>query len=188
MIRIVRPAAIPYLDNKNMKPILLTALVCFLVSTGVRAQTPEERLKQLDITLPEPSSPVANYVKYVQSGNLVFLSGHGPCDRDMLGKVGSDLTVEEGYAAARNTGICLLATLKMAVGDLSRVRRIIRVFGMVNATEDFTAHPSVINGCSDLLTEVFGEEGKHVRAAVGMSSLPSNIPVEIEMIVELHPE
>ncbi len=168
-----------------MRATLLTFLLICLCLPAF-SQTPEQRLEELGIELPEPSSPVANYVKYVQSGNLLFLSGHGPCDREFLGKVGSDLSVDQGYASARNTGICLLATLKMAVGDLSRVKRVIRVFGMVNAADDFTEHSQVINGCSDLLTEVFGENGKHVRAAVGMASLPGNIPVEIEMIVELN--
>ncbi len=183
---IVSVKAIMYLPKKNMKPILLLLLV--LAPALTYSQTPEDRLSALGIELPTPSAPIANYVKYVQTGNLLFLSGHGPCDQDHLGKVGSDLTIEEGYASARNTGICLLATLKSAVGDLSRVKRIVRVFGMVNATENFTDHPKVINGCSDLMTEVFGENGKHVRAAVGMASLPGNIPVEIEMIVELHDE
>ena len=169
-----------------MRQSLLLLLV--LLPALVLAQTPEERLTSLGITLPTPSAPIANYVKYVQTGNLLFLSGHGPCDRDHLGKVGDELSIEEGYASARNTGICLLATLKSAVGDLSRVKRIVRVFGMVNATADFTDHPKVINGCSDLMTEVFGENGKHVRAAVGMASLPGDIPVEIEMIVELYEE
>jgi len=171
-----------------MKRLLTIITLTCLVTAYVHAQTPEERLSDLNIELPVPSAPVANYVKYVQTGNLLFLSGHGPCDRDMLGKLGNELTVEQGYASARNTGICLLATLKSAVGDLSRVKRIIRVFGMVNATSDFTAHSQVINGCSDLMTDVFGESGKHVRAAVGMGSLPGNIPVEIEMIVELYPD
>ncbi len=177
-----------YLSEKNMTPIKAVLILFCFVTTTIQAQTPEERLREMDIELPTPSAPVANYVKYVQTGNLLFLSGHGPCDREFLGKVGQDLTIEQGYASARNTGICLLATLKGAVGDLSKVKRIVRVFGMVNATTDFTDHSKVINGCSDLLTEVFGESGKHVRAAVGMSSLPGNIPVEIEMIVELHPE
>jgi enamine deaminase RidA (YjgF/YER057c/UK114 family) len=169
-----------------------TILFTLLLLTGMHlisfGQTPEDNIGKLGITLPEPSTPVANYVKYVKTGNLIFLSGHGPCSPGKNGKVGKDLSVDEGYEAARNTAICLLSTLKGAVGDLSKVKRIVRVFGMVNATPDFTDHSKVINGCSDLLTEVFGEDGKHVRAAVGMASLPGNIPVEIEMIVELKEE
>ena len=168
----------------------IAALLLLLACTfQMQAQKPEEKLSDLGITLPEASAPVANYVKYRQVGNLLFLSGHGPCGGEFKrGKVGSDLTIEEGYQAARLTGVCLLATLKAAVGDLSKVKQVVRVMGMVNAAPEFEDHPQVINGCSDLLTEVFGESGKHVRAAVGMASLPSNIPVEIEMIVELREE
>lgn len=165
----------------------ISLLLAVLISPVCMGQNPETNLKKNNIILPVPSTPVANYVKFVQVGNLLFLSGHGPCET-MSGKLGEDLTVEEGYAAARSTGICLLATLKSAVGDLNRVKRIVRVFGMVNAASDFKDHSKVINGCSDLLTEVFEENGKHVRAAVGMVSLPNNIPVEIEMLVELHEE
>ncbi|MCY3615044.1 MAG: RidA family protein [Bacteroidetes bacterium] len=151
--------------------------------------TPEQRLEELGIQLPDPPDPVANYVGAVQTGNLVFLAGHGPLLPDgsyITGKLGRDLTLVEGYAAARQTGIALLATLKREIGDLSRVTRIVKVNGMVNATPDYTEQPNVINGCSDLLVEVFGPEiGKHARAAVGMNSLPIGIAVEIEMIVEI---
>lgn len=149
----------------------------------------EAKLREMGITLPEPPPPVANYVRAVQSGNLVFLAGHGPLKEDggyVTGKVGVDLTLEEGYDAARKTAIALLSSLKQEIGDLNRVRRIVRVFGMVNAGPDFTQHPQVINGCSDFLVELFGEErGKHARAAVGMVSLPIGISVEIEMVVEV---
>lgn len=151
---------------------------------------PEARLLELGIELPASSPPLANYVPAVRSGNLVFLSGMGPCgemDAQRLGKLGAERSVEEGYRAARRTAVCLLAALKADVGDLKKVRRIVRVFGMVNATPDFTQHPQVINGASDLLVAVFGERGRHARAAVGMASLPFNIPVEIEMLVELEP-
>jgi len=151
---------------------------------------PEARLLELGIELPASSPPVANYVPAVRSGNLVFLSGMGPCgemDAQRLGKLGAERSVKEGYRAARRTAVCLLAALKADVGDLKKVRRIVRVFGMVNATPDFTQHPQVINGASDLLVAVFGERGRHARAAVGMGSLPFNIPVEIEMLVELEP-
>lgn len=151
----------------------------------------EERLAELNIELGEPTPPVANYVKAVQAGDLVFLSGHGP-DRPegglVTGKVGSDLTLEEGQEAARLTGISLLSSLKAEIGDLNRVRRVVKVTGMVNAVPDFTEHPQVINGFSDLMVEVFGEHGKHARAAVGMGSLPGNIPVEIDAIVAIDEE
>jgi len=159
------------------------------VAAGAQAFDPEARLAELGIELYEPPPPVANYVKAVQTGNLVFLAGHGPTQLDgsgyVTGQVGVDLTIEEGYAAARLVGIALLSSLKAEIGDLSRVKRIVRVFGMVNAPAGFTQQPEVINGASDLLVEVFGERGKHARAAVGMGSLPRNISVEIEMVVEI---
>jgi enamine deaminase RidA (YjgF/YER057c/UK114 family) len=176
-----------------MKKIyLLIILICF---NGCNTQTkshnlndPELKLKELGITLSTPSSPVANYVNTVLTGNLLYISGKGPLQDNgeyIKGKVGENLTIEEGYNAARVTAINLISTLKASLGDLSRVKRIIRVTGMVNSASDFTEHPSVVNGCSDLLVEVFGERGKHTRAAVGMNSLPSNIAVEIDMIVEI---
>ncbi|MDP6359703.1 MAG: RidA family protein [Planctomycetota bacterium] len=148
----------------------------------------EARLVELGIELPSKSTPVANYVSAVQTGNLVFLSGHGPwkSDRTLIkGKVGSDLTMEEAYVAARVTCLSLLGSLKATVGNLDRVVRIVKLLGMVNAEQGFEDHPKVINGASDLLVEVFGEKGRHARSAVGMGTLPSNIPVEIEMIVEV---
>ena len=161
------------------------------ISFRLTAQDYEGRLKELGIELYKPTPPVANFVKAVKTGNLVFLAGHGPLKPDgkyVLGKVGADLTVEEGYKAARFVAISLLSSLKTEIGDLNLVKRIVKVKGMVNATTDFKQHPQVINGCSDLLVEVFGENGKHARAAVGMGSLPINIAVEIEMIVELKEE
>lgn len=153
---------------------------------------PEERLAALGIVLPEPEAPVANYVRAVRTGDLVFLAGHGPSLLDgsgfVTGEVGSDLTLEEGYEAARLTAISLLASLKAEIGDLGKVRRIVRVFGMVNAVDGFGEQPEVINGASDLLVEVFGERGRHARAAVGMASLPRDIAVEIEMVVEVASE
>ena len=151
-------------------------------------ETPEERLKDLGITLPAPVKPVANYVTHLQVDNLLFLSGHGFCGSPTvvdIGKLGRDLTVEQGYQAARNAGICTLSTIKQALGELSRVKRIVRVLGMVNATDDFEEHPKVINGFSDLIVEVFGERGKHVRSAVGMGSLPGGIAVEVEVTLEI---
>lgn len=151
-------------------------------------ENPEERLKALGIELPAPVKPVANYKTNMQVGNLLFLSGHGYCGAPSavdIGKLGRDLTVEQGYQAARNAGVCVLATIKSALGDLTKVNRIVRVLGMVNATEDFQEHPQVINGFSDLMVEVFGERGKHVRSAVGMGSLPGGIAVEIEVTLEV---
>jgi len=150
--------------------------------------SPEEALNKLGISLPEASSPVANYVNGVQTGNLIFLSGKGPLKPDgtnITGKVGTSLSIEEGYEAARLTGINQLAVLKAMLGDLNRVKRVVKVLGMVNASPDFTDHPKVINGYSDLMVAVFGDKGQHARAAVGMGSLPGNIAVEIEMIVEV---
>lgn len=168
-------------------PAFLLLIGAASTSWAQDAATPEGRLQELGIELPRPYAPVANYVRAVRSGRLVFLGGHGPCefaDQDK-GKVGRDRTIDEAYDSARRTAVCLLASLKEEIGDLSRVTRIVRVFGMVNAVADFTQHSQVINGCSNLLVEVFGERGRHARAAVGMASLPFDITVEIEMIVEI---
>jgi enamine deaminase RidA (YjgF/YER057c/UK114 family) len=148
----------------------------------------ETRLKEMGIELPAPGKPVANYVPAVRSGNLVFLSGHGPVLENgnlITGKVGADLTLEEGYQAARQVALVLLASLKSEIGDLDKVRRVVKLLGMVNCTPDFVDQPKVINGASDLLVEIFGEKGKHARSAVGMNALPLNIAVEIEMIAEI---
>ncbi len=162
--------------------LLLLAFGALVTFSTALAQTPEEKLKELGIELPEVSQPMANYVKWKQVGNLLFLAGNGP---DMFGKVGTDLTPEQGYEAARLTGIEIIAVLKAATGDLSRIRQFVKVLGMVNSAPDFTAHPAVINGFSDLMVEVFGEKGKHARSAVGVAALPNNMAVEIEVIVEL---
>ena len=146
---------------------------------------PEARLKGLGLALPEPAAPVANYVRAVRTGNLVFLAGHGECTSAQTGKLGRDVTLENGYASARRVGLCLLSTLKKEVGDLRKVRRVVKVLGMVNATPEFADHPKVMNGFSDLMVAVFGERGRHARSAVGMGSLPGDISVEIEMIVEV---
>jgi enamine deaminase RidA (YjgF/YER057c/UK114 family) len=148
----------------------------------------EAKLKELGIELPPAVTPVANYVPAVRTGNLVFLSGHGPFDENgtlITGKVGSDLTVEQGYQAARQVAIGLLGSLKAAIGDLGKVKQVVKLLGMVNCGPEFTDQPKVINGVSDLLVEVFGQRGKHARSAVGMNALPLNIAVEIEMIVEI---
>jgi enamine deaminase RidA (YjgF/YER057c/UK114 family) len=148
----------------------------------------ERRLAELGITLPKVPEPAGNYVHAAQTGNLVFLSGKGPLNPDgtvPTGKVGRDVTAAEAYQHARSVGLTLLAVLKEYLGDLDRVRRVVKVFGMVNATPDFGEHPAVINGCSDLFVEVFGDRGRHARSAVGMGSLPHGITVEIEAIVEV---
>ncbi len=149
---------------------------------------PEKRLKELGITLKPPGKPIANFVTAVTVGKLVFLSGHGPVQENgeyMKGKVGADLDLAQAKEAARLTGISLLGALKSHIGDLNKVKRFVKVLGMVNAVPTFDQHPQVINGFSDLMVDVFGDNGKHARSAVGMGSLPMNIPVEIEMIVEL---
>ncbi len=157
-------------------------------SSYVKDYDPEARLVELEIQLSKPSPPVANYVNMVRVGNLIFLSGKGPLQvngENITGKLGKDLSIEQGYEAARVTAINQLSVLKSELGNLNRVKRIVKVLGMVNAIPDFTEHPKVINGYSDLMVEVFGDRGKHARAAVGMGSLPGNIAVEIEMIVEI---
>ena len=150
----------------------------------------EKNLKALGITLPLVSSPVANYVNAVQTGNLLYLSGKGPLPVDgkrPCGKLGREFTIEQGYEHARTTGLDLIAVMKAELGNLDRVKRIVKVLGMVNCVPDFTDPPKVINGASDLFVAVFGEKGRHARSAVGLSSLPMGIPVEIEMIVEVAP-
>ncbi len=148
----------------------------------------EERLRELGIELPEPPPPVGNYIGAVTVGNLVFLSGHGPRSASgeySSGKIGGELTPEQGQEEARQVGLNMLATLRAEIGDLDRVRRVVKVLGMVNAAPDFRNHPKVIDGFSDLMVEVFGEKGRGARSAVGMGSLPFQIPVEVEMIVEI---
>jgi enamine deaminase RidA (YjgF/YER057c/UK114 family) len=148
----------------------------------------EARLKELNLDLPIPPRPMANYVTAARSGNLLFLSGHGPVkDGGVVyqGKVGRDLSIEQGREAARLTGLNLLATTRDALGSLDRVRRVVKVLGMVQCADDFTNHPAVINGFSDLMVEVFGDAGRHARSAVGMGSLPFGIAVEVEMILEV---
>jgi len=151
---------------------------------------PEAKLVALNITLPPPPQPVANYVNGVRAGNLIFLAGKGPKRADgteITGKLGQDVTIEEGYEGARLTAINQLAVLKTMLGDLRKVKRIVKVLGMVNSDPSFIEQPKVINGFSDLMVEVFGERGKHARAAVGMASLPRGQAVEIELVVEVYP-
>jgi len=151
--------------------------------------SPEENLRRLKIDLGVVSAPVANYVNAVRAGNLLFLAGKGPradaSGKRPQGKVGREYTAEHAYQHARTVGLDLLAVMRQELGSLDKVRRVVKVLGMVNAVPDFTDHPKVINGCSDLFVEVLGERGKHARSAVGMGSLPMGIPVEIECIVEV---
>lgn len=148
----------------------------------------EAKIEELGLSLPTPGTPMGNYVPGVRTGNLVFLSGVGPGQPDGMqwsGKVGRDYTTEEAYQAARGCALNLLGNLKSVIGDLDKVTRVVKVLGMVNADPEFTSPPAVINGCSDLLVELFGERGRHARSAVGMAALPNAIPVEIEMVVEV---
>lgn len=174
---------------------LLTCISLFLGSRLLLAQqsTPEaadaeSKLKQLGITLPQPPKPVANYVSAVRTGNLIFLAGAGPRKEDgtyITGRLGQDMQIDQGYQAARLIGINQLAVLKTELGNLNKVKRIVKVLGMVNSAPTFTDQPKVVNGFSDLMVEIFGERGKHARSAVGMAALPMNIAAEVEMVVEV---
>ena len=170
--------------NSNKKDVPLNRTIT--IQSIPEGYDPEQKLKDLGIKLHELSIPKANYVHAVRTGNLIFLAGKGPSNEkgeSITGKLGKDLDIDEGYAASRLVGVRQLSALKAELGNLNRVKRIVKVKGMVNAIPEFTDHPKVINGYSDLMVEVFGERGKHARAAVGMGSLPSNIAVEIEMVV-----
>src|SRR5436309_7728717 len=154
------------------------------------ASKPETRIQELHLTLPEPPKPVAKYKTAVLVGNMLYVSGHGPAKLDakspVTGKVGADLTLEQGKESARLVGLNILSTVRNTLGSLDQVRRLVKTLGMVNCTADFREQPQVINGFSELMAEVFGEEaGVGARSAVGMGSLPSNIPVEIECIFEV---
>lgn len=148
----------------------------------------EKRLNELGIQLPAVQEPVANYVSVMRDGNTLYLSGSGPIRNGkavIQGKLGKDLTVEEGYQAARMGAVNLLAALKHELGDLDRVEQILKLFGLVASADDFYAQPAVINGASDLFVEVFGEKGRHARSAMGTNILPLNMPLEIEIIVKV---
>lgn len=145
--------------------------------------TIDERLDELGIVLPPVPAPAGSYVHAVRTGNLLYLAGKGP--GEVTGKVGGGISVEEAYRQARETGLVLIAVMRQELGSLDRVNRIVKVLGMVNAVPEFGQQPQVVNGCSDLFVEVFGEKGRHARSAVGMGSLPGGIPVEIEAIVEV---
>ena len=169
-----------------MKSISL--LIASLISISLHAQTAEENLEKYKIKLPEIGNPIGSYVDYVRVDNLIFLSGKGPRKEDnqyIKGKLGKDLTIEEGYAAAALTATIQLAVLKQALGDLSKIKRIVKANGYVNSDNSFYDQPKVINGFSDLMIKVFGEKGKHARTSIGVNALPSNMAVEIEMIVEV---
>ena len=173
-----------------MKRLIALFLFAFMANIATAQQKIDfdKKLKELGIELITPSKPIANYVKVVRTGNLLYLAGDGPAQVEgsyITGKVGVDLTIEQGYEAAKRTGISILSTLKAELGDLNKVKRIVKVLGMVNCYNTFTDQPKVINGFSDLMVAVFGEKGKHARSAVGMNSLPMNTSVEIEVIVEV---
>ena len=193
------------MDKYRINTTWIISIVCLLFLLGCKQSTDKGEQTSKEITIDSPIykrlsalgydtishriPPKANFIAAVQTGNLIYLSGHGPLANEqppITGKVGLDMSIKEANEAAKLTALLLLHSLEEEIGDLTKVKKIIRVFGMVNASDDFKQHPAVINGCSDLLVAVFGEEiGKHTRAAVGMSSLPFNIPVEIEMIVEV---
>ncbi len=171
---------------------ILIVIAVLIAASGTAwaqtANTAEARLKEKNITLPTPTVPVGTYVEAVRVGNLLFVSSHGPglSYRNRPGKVGKDLTLEQGYQVARVVGLNLLATTRAALGSLDKVKRVVKVLGMVNVAPGFTDIPKVINGCSDLFVEVFGEaNGKHARTAVGMAELPFGSPVAIEMVLEV---
>jgi len=169
-----------------MKHLLI--FIAFIIPVFGKAQSPEEKLMQMGITLPAAPNPAANYVNVVRTGNLLYLAGKGPNGPDgkyITGKLGHDLTIEQGYEAAKSVAVNQIAVLKTELGDLSKVKRIIKVNGMINTTPDFTDHSKVMNGFSDMMVAVFGEKGKHARSSVGMCSLPFNIAVEVELIVEV---
>ena len=166
----------------------ITTLVLLLLSFDLFAQTPEQKIKQLGIELPQIPESLGSYQDMVRVGNLVFLSGRGPLKADgkyIIGKVGQDLTANEGYQAARLTAINQLAILKQTFGSLDKIKRIIKVNGYVHTADSFTEQSKVMNGFSDLLIEVFGEQGKHARTSVGVFTLPQNMAIEVEMIVEV---
>ena len=182
------------MTRQNRRSVLAAGValpLLTLVRPAARAEasSPERRLRERGIVLPEPPSPNPNYAPFVRTGNLIFVSGMGPTRPDgsvATGKVGRDVTREEAYQHARLTGLAILAVLRGAVGgDLDRVTRVVKVLGMVNATPDFTDHGKVVNGCTDLFIEVFGEAGRAARSSVGMISLPSNISVEVEAAFEV---
>ena len=161
-------------------------LALFFSAVPAVATTPEERLASAGLSLPAVQPPVATFANTVRSGNLLFVAGHAHCESDVVkGKLGREFSIEQGQAYARRVGLCLLASIKADVGELSRVKRFVRIMGMVNATPEFTEHPKVMNGFSDLMVLAFGKDGLAARSSMGLSSLPFDAPVEVEAIVEL---
>ena len=163
-------------------------IVFLLLPWVVNAQTPEERIAKMGLTIADAPAPKANYVNAVRTGNLMYLAGKGPSDPDgkwITGKLGVDLSVDQGYEAAKIIAMTHVAVLKKELGDLSRVKRIVKVNGMINSAPEFTEHSKVMNGYSDMMVAIFGEKGKHARSSVGMCSLPYNIAVEVEIVVEV---
>jgi enamine deaminase RidA (YjgF/YER057c/UK114 family) len=173
-----------------IKSVRLAALVGAVIACALNAfaQTPEEKLAGMNLTLPAPNRSIANYVSAVRTGNLIFLAGQLGRDADgkvVVGKVGTSVAEAQAVEAARGAALALISTLKSELGDLRRVKRVIRVGGFVNCTDDFTRQSSVINGCSDLLVAVFGDAGRHARVSIGSNSLPLGAVVEVEMIAEV---
>lgn len=169
-----------------MKTLFLAVGLLMTLATTAHAQTVDfdKKLKELGIELPSAAPPAANYVKTVRVGNVLYLSGHAAVS-GFRGKLGKDMTTEQGYQAARSTAISAIATLEQELGDLNKVKRIVKVMGMVNSTPDYTEQHLVVNGFSDLMVAVFGDKGKHARSAVGMGALPFNFAVEIDLVVEV---
>ena len=162
------------------------AVAILAVASPAVAATPEQRLAAAGLALPAPQPPVATFANTVRSGNLLFVAGHAHCESDVVkGKLGREFTIEQGQAYARRVGLCLLASIKAEVGELSRVQRFVRIMGMVNATPEFEDHPKVMNGFSDLMVLAFGKDGLAARSSMGLASLPFDAPVEVEAIVEL---
>ncbi|NDA62025.1 MAG: RidA family protein [Chitinophagia bacterium] len=169
-----------------MKKILV--LIILIGCRQLQAQTPEEKLQTAGYSLTKVTAPVANYVNVVRTGNLLFLAGKGPIQPDgkyVTGKLGKDLTIEQGYAAAQLTALAQLSVLKDYLGSLSRVKQIVKVLGLVNCTETFADQPKVVNGFSDIMVLAFGDKGKHARSAIGTNALPFGMAVEVELIVEI---
>jgi|SRR5208283_3803448 len=182
-------------STRFAKNIVMCAIVLFIALFSTISDLAygqdgkiDSKLKAMSIILPEAGNPIGSYVTWVRTGNLLYTSGHIPYNdgkTKLTGKLGRDLSVEEGNKVARNVALNCLATIKASIGDLDKVKRIVKVLGLVNSTEDFKDQPKVMNGASDLLVEIFGEKGKHARSAVGVASLPNGVPVEIEMILEV---
>lgn len=169
-----------------MNSFIKTLAVLSIMTTAMQAQATDfdRKLKEMSIELPASSPPAANYVKAVRVGNLLFLSGHAAVS-GFRGKLGKDMSTDQGYQAARSTAVSVIATLKHELGDLNKVKRIVKVMGMVNSTPEYVEQHLVMDGFSDLIVAVFGEKGKHARSAVGMGALPFNFAVEIDLIVEV---